>query len=790
MSHLENKMHKDGKARFQRKAQKAKKDGYETILPGQNALVKKSISRVAHKIQEFVELSCKGKPTKHARVGLTLKDMEPDVIAVIVSKILMNQLHKQNALTTVSIKLSHALDMERNLQTLVTEHQRYYDFMIRQLHQTIISPHVVQAIAIKQARRQGLVLSEERETSEHLQIGKKLIELFAEATGFISIEKRLAEKGTHPQYTVLPTTEALDFIKKVHQRMEVLSPVFGPITQVPQPRISIDEGGFETLPTLLVKNRHEKVLETTYKDHAMPNVYTALNAIQSTPYAINKRVHEVVQTLWERKLVLAGLPEHYDKRKHEHPSKKHPEGTFKRRDREELLGKNLACILTLSVAKDYLEHEMFYFVHTLDFRGRAYPVTSHLSPQGNDLNKGLLTFAASQGKPLGKDGVKWLAIHGANCYGVDKVSFDERVAWVRQHQDRILAAAQDPFSDYWWTDAKDKPLQFLAFCFEWAGYCEQGESYVCALPVAVDGSSNALQHFAALLKDKELGTRVNMTPLDKPNDIYQEICDKLMIKAKEDTKKNRYSPSKHWIKQLSRSVIKQPVMTYYYGAKYRGMWQQIEKAARDAKLVFPKNQKDHTYTCITWLVKAIRELIPQEIPTVKVVMDFLQKVAKECCKENKPIIWTTPSGFKVVLNEVSTKSRQIKTQLFGELIKLSYQETVLPPVYDLYRQTSGVSAHFVHSLDASAMTLCVNEALSQGVTSFRMIHDGFATVPGDMETLSQCIRISFSKMYTEQNVLKRLVEEALGPEHPLVASLPAQSDLNLSHLILARYFFA
>ena len=761
----------------------------KTILPGQNALVKKAISAVAQKIEDFIRLSCEGRPMKRASVGWALKDMELDVIAVIVCKFLINQLHTQETLTALSIALSQALDMERNLQTLANAHQIYYSFMTRHLHESIVNPHIVQTIVIKKARKQGIVLSEARETVEHLRIAKTLIELFVEATGFIILEKLPTFKTKHLAHFVVPTSKVLAFLKKIGQHMETLSPVYGPLVKGMQPWASLEEGGFETLPLVMIRNRTQKALEAYDKNHDMPLVYKALNAIQSTPYAINKRVYEVAKILRERKLAIAGLPEPYDKRKHEHASKKDPTGTFKRRDSVEILGKNIACELTLKVASTYLDFEAFTFVHTLDFRGRVYPVTSHLSPQGNDLNKGLLTFAASQGKPLGANGVKWLAIHGANCWGIDKVPFLERIAYVEKFQARILQTAQDPFADYWWTEA-DKPFQFLAFCFEWAGYCEQGESYVCALPVAVDGSSNALQHFAALLRDKALGARVNMVPLDKPNDIYQEICDKLMAKAQAETKKNRSSPAKHWISQLSRSLIKQPVMTYYYGASYQGMWQQIEKQVKEQKLVFPKNQKDMKPVCINWLVKAIRGLIPQEIPTVKKVMAFLQSVAKECCLSNKPIIWTTPSGFKVALDAVETRSQRVKTQLFGEVVKLSCQTNDGPLVYDSYHQKSSISAHFIHSLDASAMMLCVNEALSQGVSSFRMIHDGFATVPSDMEVLSQRIRSSFSKMYTEQNVLKCFTEEALGPEHPLMASLPSQSDLDLARLSSASYFFA
>ena len=256
-------------------------------------------------------------------------------------------------------------------------------------------------------------------------------------------------------------------------------------------------------------------------------------------------------------------------------------------------------------------------------------------------------------------------------------------------------------------------------------------------------------------------------------------------------KKRKTSLGKHWIKQLNRSVIKQPVMTYYYGAKYRGTWQQVEKQVREQKIVFPKDkdEKDTTNKCITWLVKAIRKLIPQEIPTLKVVIEFLQDAAKACCKAGKPIVWTTPSGFKVVLDEVNTKPRQIRTQLFGTLIQLTCKEIVMPPVYSLHDQAGGISANFIHSLDASAMAMCVNEALSHGITSFRMIHDGFATVPGDMKVFNKCIRKGFIEMYSGKNPLKALVEEALEKDHPLTKNLPPQGSLELERLISAYYFF-
>ncbi|MRU32225.1 hypothetical protein FGX02_00390, partial [Xylella fastidiosa subsp. multiplex] len=79
---------------------------------------------------------------------------------------------------------------------------------------------------------------------------------------------------------------------------------------------------------------------------------------------------------------------------------------------------------------------------------------------GNDMTKGLLTLA--KGKPIGEEGFYWLKIHGANCAGVDKVPFPERIAFIEKHVDDILACAKDPINNTWWAE-QDSPFCFLAF---------------------------------------------------------------------------------------------------------------------------------------------------------------------------------------------------------------------------------------------------------------------------------------------------------------------------------------
>ncbi|MGB1606038.1 MAG: DNA-directed RNA polymerase, partial [Promethearchaeia archaeon] len=172
----------------------------------------------------------------------------------------------------------------------------------------------------------------------------------------------------------------------------------------------------------------------------------------------------------------------------------------------------------------------FYFPHNLDFRGRAYPIPPHLNHLGSDICRGLLKFAEK--KPLGAKGLYWLKVHLANLFGINKVSFDDRVAWTDQRLHMIHLAAEQPLSEAareWWLRA-DEPWQALASCMELSEAIQSGspETFLSNLPVHQDGSCNGLQHYAAMGLDVIGGEQVNLTPGDKPSDPYTTVCNRVI----------------------------------------------------------------------------------------------------------------------------------------------------------------------------------------------------------------------------------------------------------------------
>lgn len=539
--------------------------------------------------------------------------------------------------------------------------------------------------------------------------------------------------------------------------------------------------------------------------------FRCVNALQQTPWAINKRVLAVLRQAWDSGQEWGGLPPRDDLPLPPYPFDVEPseltEGQMKdfklfRKRRGEVHQHNnrtmsLRILIerTLQMAEEYAERDEFYYVWQLDFRGRKYPMESFMSPQTGDAGKALLTFA--YGVPIKNDeDAKWLAIHGANVYGNDKISLEDREMFAYMNTDMAKAVSADPYSNTQWLEA-DKPWQFLAWCFEWADYREvvergMGEEFITYLPCHADGTCNGLQHLSAILRDEEGGKSVNLLPSDIPMDIYADVAVAATDRIRLDTKDSGNLLAHRALQYgIDRKMTKRSVMIVpYSGTRFACRDYVVEAIDERTKKTGLDFWGDDKYKAANYISNHIWEAINDKISSARTVMDYIRSIGDLYAKNQIVMQWTTPTGFLVWQSYSDMYKRRIKTAINGSIVKLNYMGQVENSV-SRSKTLSGSSPNFIHSMDAAALTMTVNRCVDAGMRDFAMVHDSYGTHSTNMPAMSQFLREAFVDLYNSNDVLKQLYDHAVkmlpNEDIPLP---PTRGKLNIKDVLESEYFFS
>ena len=532
------------------------------------------------------------------------------------------------------------------------------------------------------------------------------------------------------------------------------------------------------------------------KSHDPVQHRTAVNTLQQTAWCVNKEVLEVQKYIYtqglgigmpsSKQILPPEFPEHLKEVDKENLTNEQKEeiGDWKALAKraygkeQQRKGKVLAFMQSYKLANEIRKWDKFYFAYNCDFRGRIYCATSGLSPQGADTAKGLLCFKRTV--QLGPDGIRWLAIHGANTYGEDKVSFSDRVSWVTSMRDNIQRVVDDPISSREWWGMADKPYQFLAFCFEWSR-CDYGnnEDYESSIPIGMDGSCNGLQHYSAMLKDRVGAKSTNLCRTDTPDDIYGDVAKVVQIRL-ERYRNETGEKDPRAIKWLSvginRKCTKRPVMTLPYGSTQQSARQYILEYVQDNWEKFELDEK-HQWEFAKFLTPILWDAIGEVVIAAKEAMTWLQKHTS-----SEYVHWLTPVGFPVYQYYKTSKAIDVNTKLNGRLVlKLRDADGEGGP--NRYGQRSGIAPNFVHSIDSTHMVMTINKV---DLPAFAMIHDDFGTHAGNAAKLAVALREAFRDLYTLHDPLLDWAEQRnLNTE-----TMPTTGEYDIEEIIDAEYFFA
>lgn len=788
-----------GQVAFNLTNQKLRSSGNASMTSAGQRITSVGIERVSDHLSQWLQdqylKSSRGRPNG---AYLALKDINPHVVAVLALRTALDSCCiKRTSYQGIATKIGRVIQDEEHFRAFSDQAKGLFKWSLAQ------SSHVsdkrrVRTVVIWTANRAGIQWTPWSEDLM-LRVGTVLIEILVRSTGILQVHTAPGgsrKRGIDDSWYVSATAGTSAWIAAHNAEQQLLCPVKMPTIIPPKPWTSPFDGGYwsPNMPNCpLVKTNKAAYLRELEALNPTA-VYDAVNRLQNTAWQVNQWVLDVVKDVWRGGDELAGLPPEEDP---EFPPKPSDIDTNERARKAyrcaaaavwerimEIRPERAQAKQILSVAERFRDHKAIYMPYQLDFRGRVYAQPSSLQPQGCDLAKGLLRFA--EGKPLATpEAIRWWMIHGANTYGIDKVSFDDRVAWVKENHDMIVRVGTDPRSNREWCDA-DSPFMFLAWAQEYTQWTWGVSGFVSHLPVFLDGSCSGLQHLSAMLRDPIGGKSVNLIPSDKPQDIYADVAKLVMAKL-------QAMPNEHlaqlWAAYLvDRKTCKRPVMTYTYGATLSSHRQFILDAIKErVKEGKPHPFGDDAFGASVFLAKVVWEAIGETVVAARSAMDWLQEAAKATTASGLAINWVTPSGFPVMQAYPQMEGRFVKLSLGDKVrqITLTREKDEL----DKRRQTAGISPNFVHSCDAAALVLAVTKAGSLGVGSIACVHDSFGTHAADTELFAQTIRTTFSKMYRDHDVLGDF-KSALESVGVILPELPPKGSLDIGLVSGSLYSFA
>lgn len=601
-------------------------------------------------------------------------------------------------------------------------------------------------------------------------------------------------------------------IEKYHTEMESLNPYGLPMV-VPPTEWDVakpNDGGYLCLKRTMVKGTFESSVNKPSQQ-----LVDAVNLMQNTEWRINKDVASIMLRVWENGGNMAGVPGRELRTLPPKPEGFNPQAKKKSRwknvPKEQLeewmssaeeiydwnnktIGARYQMLFKLDVARRFAKYPALYFPYQVDWRGRAYPIPSFVSPQADDTGRALLEFA--EPVALGECGFYWLCIHTANLMGHDKAPMNVRLRKVSEIcANDLPQTIQNPFDHRWWMDAEDPFKLYAALVDLWncvrqygwpkvwtkRGLAGHAPKYESRLPVAIDGSCNGLQHFSAIGLDPVGGAATNLVPSEMPQDIYQQVCDKTVLLIEEDCRNtpDETAPCHRWRGKVKRNTVKRAVMTTPYGVTMQGIMLQFIQDRHTAEV------EGRSYTNANYLKHVVYKAVSTVVVAARQYMDWLQEVACLLGKQNIPMEWVTPAGFTVRQQYVTKSRKQVQGTPFGSVdYRVDHVQTIA-----LKAQMNSIAPNVVHSYDASHMCLVILECFNEyGIRSFGPVHDSYATHAGNMDIMASETRHQFFHMHKES--LLQELKTYLENKHKIkLPALPERGALDLHGVYASEYFF-
>lgn len=428
--------------------------------------------------------------------------------------------------------------------------------------------------------------------------------------------------------------------------------------------------------------------------------------------------------------------------------------------------KNIDQEKIIRLAKDWL-HKDIFFLFNCDTRGRIYSVQNYLTPLGSDLAKAMLVF----GEEIQVSGYD-LCIHIANCFGQDKLSFEERVEWVNENSERLRAIGSNPSNNYSYITELDLEgesktrWQGITACMVYADYCDYIETYgteegfTTSLIIGLDATASGTQLLSIFGRDDKVAPYVNITssPTGRVGDFYTYLSNFLQPKLESHRGSSETLDAllDNW-KKVARKLSKRNSMTFSYSGTKFGFGEQHW-------------EDRHSYGPLgSALTRSDCRIIGNEMYDVCVenirggagVMQWLRE-GVDYHKGGSLISWTLPDGFRAFQVCDKGKRSQISVEMGDKKINLIYYIDIDKPAVAEHK--NAIAPNWVHSYDSYLLREIVRTLPEEAQVS--TVHDQFSTSSYYIQELQEVAKEAYKKVGCRKEA-ERTCEEAFGTYRPL-----------------------
>ena len=330
---------------------------------------------------------------------------------------------------------------------------------------------------------------------------------------------------------------------------------------------------------------------------------------------------------------------------------------------------------------------------------------------------------------LTESGLRYLKIDIANCYGLDKKSYQERIDYVNQNTiEDLIQNEENAESIYEYRNAIEayieatelgKPVEHITY---------------------LDCTNQALQLYAVLTSCKDTAYLCNISSGDELTDAYGELANAMNELTGLDI--------------FDRNNCKKALMTTLYG-KMDGE-SEIIKYFLENGIVYDDKITDEELK--TTFQTAMRVIAPHAMRA----MDVLQSLNHA---EIDTYYWTMPDGFKVKYDVKSTQKLDISCKTKSG-VKFHFDRDV--QIYKGSEFNRGMSPNVIHSVDGYVAREMIrrmtrpcakfNRNYPAFITS---IHDAFGTHPNNAEEMTYHYTNIMCEL-NESNLLQDIMSQISG----------------------------